>query len=251
MNVGVIKAPRSPGCKDKPLMTHTPAVPRAGAGENRRIEPAPAQQKGGTTLPCDYKLYPENWLSDIRPLILRRAGAIPEKGIEAKCEWCGVQNHTVASRSTEAQPNPTWVVLTIAHLDQDIEHNDPDNLAALCQKCHLLWDRPWHLINAGLTRDRHKNQPLLPTIDPEEWRQHVKEKQLTHSFNVLLGDEEMSMLSLMSNASSTNKSIVIRQAIKWRYMHELKTIPTCANGRACFVPHMHAQPAATPQGAKP
>lgn len=33
------------------------------------------------------------------------------------------------------------VVLTVAHLDHDEAHNDPSNLAALCQRCHLNHDR--------------------------------------------------------------------------------------------------------------
>jgi hypothetical protein len=44
------------------------------------------------------------------------------------------------------------VVLTVAHLDQVIEHGDDDNLAALCQRCHLQHDRPFNLAKAWLTR---------------------------------------------------------------------------------------------------
>jgi len=32
------------------------------------------------------------------------------------------------------------VVLTVAHLDYDIENNDYQNLKALCQKCHNRHD---------------------------------------------------------------------------------------------------------------
>lgn len=34
------------------------------------------------------------------------------------------------------------VVLTVAHLDHDESNNDPMNLAALCQRCHLRHDAP-------------------------------------------------------------------------------------------------------------
>jgi len=33
------------------------------------------------------------------------------------------------------------VVLTVAHLDHDEQNNDPANLRALCQRCHLSHDR--------------------------------------------------------------------------------------------------------------
>lgn len=34
----------------------------------------------------------------------------------------------------------TKVILTVAHLDHDEQHNDASNLAALCQRCHLKLD---------------------------------------------------------------------------------------------------------------
>lgn len=37
------------------------------------------------------------------------------------------------------------VVLATAHLDHDPRHNDDDNLAALCGRCHLAHDRPEHM----------------------------------------------------------------------------------------------------------
>jgi len=41
-------------------------------------------------------------------------------------------------------PPSTRVVLASAHLDHDPSNNDPANLAALCQRCHLAHDRPEH-----------------------------------------------------------------------------------------------------------
>ena len=38
----------------------------------------------------------------------------------------------------------TFVVLATAHLDHDTSNNAPRNLAALCQRCHMLHDRPEH-----------------------------------------------------------------------------------------------------------
>jgi len=46
-------------------------------------------------------------------------------------------------RALAKGPGTTPVVLTIAHLDQDRSNNDPYNLAALCQRCHLGFDATW------------------------------------------------------------------------------------------------------------
>lgn len=50
----------------------------------------------------------------------------------------------------------TRVVLTIAHLDHDKTNNDYDNLAALCQKCHLGIDLKHHMANARETNRKKK-----------------------------------------------------------------------------------------------
>ena len=91
-------------------------------------------------MPCDYSKYPVNWLTEIRPAILERA--------RHKCEFCAVHNY---------EPHPVTksrVVLTIAHLDHDITNSDPENLRALCQKCHNTHDGPKRARN----RARNKQQ---------------------------------------------------------------------------------------------
>ena len=45
----------------------------------------------------------------------------------------------------------TRVVLATAHLDHDPFNNVPDNLAALCQRCHILHDKAEHLRRHRLT----------------------------------------------------------------------------------------------------
>ena len=73
--------------------------------------------------------YPKNW-KQIREGILKRANN--------KCEFCGVDNHTM-----RLNPNPgkeARIILTIAHLDHTPENNDPQNLRALCQRCHNQYD---------------------------------------------------------------------------------------------------------------
>ena len=49
----------------------------------------------------------------------------------------------------------TRVVLASCHLDHDPGHNRPRNLAALCQRCHMIHDREEH----RRTRWRRAHQP--------------------------------------------------------------------------------------------
>ena len=83
-------------------------------------------------MPCDYKKYHPQW-KFIRVGILHRA--------ENKCELCNAPNY-----------KPHWktgskVVLTIHHIDYDINNNKPYNLLALCQRCHNKLDMPLRIKN--------------------------------------------------------------------------------------------------------
>lgn len=53
------------------------------------------------------------------------------------------------------------VILTLAHLDHDPTNNDPANLAALCQWCHLHQDRKQHAHNRRVTRAAKTGQAFL------------------------------------------------------------------------------------------
>lgn len=123
-------------------------------------------------MPCDYSKYPDNWLTEIRPLILMRA--------QDCCENCGVPNGVIVMRGitnparyeivgTDRSQLEDWqrdydyfkdamiedgllrpirIILTIVHLDHDTTHNHPENLAALCQRCHLRHDARSHARHA-------------------------------------------------------------------------------------------------------
>lgn len=73
--------------------------------------------------------YPKNW-KEIRASILQRAGN--------RCEFCGVENHTM--RLNLKTGKYAKIVLTIAHLSHIPEDCRPENLRALCQKCHNSYD---------------------------------------------------------------------------------------------------------------
>lgn len=132
-------------------------------------------------MPINYKDYPPNWKTEIRPAVLKRAGEILHpvtKYImqEAKCEHCGVENHRLIYRFgkekgdwelwPEGMESEAWtldgkkatkIILTIAHLDHDkINHQVKlERLAALCQKCHLGHDIHHHIRNRRNNKNKH------------------------------------------------------------------------------------------------
>lgn len=71
-----------------------------------------------------------------------------------RCKFCGAEN---------GKPNPTTgskVVLTVAHLNHDEADCRDENLAALCQKCHLTYDAQHHAENAKVTRAKKKAEAI-------------------------------------------------------------------------------------------
>jgi hypothetical protein len=45
----------------------------------------------------------------------------------------------------------TRVILAAAHLDHDPANSAPANPKSLCQRCHLIHDRPYHLAQRWLS----------------------------------------------------------------------------------------------------
>jgi hypothetical protein len=139
-------------------------------------------------MPMDRSRYPANW-EDISRRIRERAGN--------RCEWCGVPNGAWGYRDktgrfwTEEEiaqtdgdhpfnnyePKPLRIVLTVAHLGvtrpdgaSGDKHDKMDvrdeNLAALCQRCHINYDRDEHSANAAATRRRKREQAgQLPLME--------------------------------------------------------------------------------------
>ncbi len=135
--------------------------------------------------PCHYHDYPRNWRSEIRPRILRRAGEVRDHQgrilREARCEQCGVENHSVGVRDVHGRWHTgediaggslymddhdyrlTRIVLTVAHLDHDYRNPNvrDERLRAWCQRCHLRHDHAEHVEHARLTRERRSGQLVL------------------------------------------------------------------------------------------
>lgn len=120
--------------------------------------------------------YPTNW-KEIATSIKVRAGW--------KCETCGIEHHTYIVReqgnpalwryATEAEMTDedyaflriTYVFLTVHHIGvprpdgspgdmHDKMDCRPENLIALCQRCHLLADLDDHIARARQTRSAQK-----------------------------------------------------------------------------------------------
>ncbi len=129
--------------------------------------------------PENRKRYPKNWKTEIRPAILLRAedycecrGECGDDHYHERCKAPNgmliVRHRTVPADwvpwlldedlGTNLRGKPVKIVLTIAHLNHTPEDCRPENLLALCQRCHLRLDRFEHAKNAAETRRRRRNE---------------------------------------------------------------------------------------------
>lgn len=146
-------------------------------------------------MPCNYKRdYPADWKEISKRIRFERAGG--------KCEWCKKPNgwtiHCTRSGDWfdpqadcwmtvkgERWPDgvdpteddrPVKIVLTVAHLgtphadgvpgDKHNKHDVRDeNLAALCQSCHLRFDHADHIQHGKETRFNRRAAGLLLEVE--------------------------------------------------------------------------------------
>ena len=108
--------------------------------------------------PEDRDRYPANWREISDSIRFDRAGG--------ECECTGECGDTHprgrcraphGERIVRAKGRPSFwayavgdedqaikVILTVAHLDHTPENCEPENLRAMCQRCHLRYDRAHH-----------------------------------------------------------------------------------------------------------
>jgi len=67
--------------------------------------------------------------------------------------------------SPDADVRQIVIVLTIAHLDHTPENNSPENLRALCQRCHLRYDAKHHAKNGRETRRQKRSKDQQDLFD--------------------------------------------------------------------------------------
>jgi 5-methylcytosine-specific restriction endonuclease McrA len=118
-------------------------------------------------------LYPANWRDISMRVRFKRAGGRCQNckrphGQEIKClpdgRWFDPASGTWRSAQgrparwpdlIEAIGTRSWTVrLAAAHLDNQPWNSSLRNLRALCQRCHLAHDRPYHLARRRITYRR-------------------------------------------------------------------------------------------------
>lgn len=117
--------------------------------------------------------YPKDWPDISRRIRFGRAGGVCEgcgrpHGAMIRCladgRWFDARGNVWRSGRGRRARWPdledwsrlrlTRVVLAAAHLDHDPGNNRASNLRCLCQRCHLLHDRPHHLAQRRITYRR-------------------------------------------------------------------------------------------------
>ena len=117
-------------------------------------------------------LYPPDWKAISQRIRFQRAGG--------KCEQCGAPHLgwrrsdaeglffrtaeeavLFAVNTHEDDAAITRIVLTTAHLNHDPTDNSEENLAALCQRCHLAHDLKHHLESRRINREKASGQQRL------------------------------------------------------------------------------------------
>jgi hypothetical protein len=94
--------------------------------------------------------YPKDWRAISLRIRTERAGG--------RCEClgeCGRGTHDGRCPNLNGQAaygTGSKVILTVAHLDHTPENCDPANLRAMCQGCHLHYDKEHHRETAAATR---------------------------------------------------------------------------------------------------
>lgn len=141
-------------------------------------------------MPVNKKDYPPNW-----PELTREVKA----AAGWRCEWCNAPHKSVIRRKSPQDPvdwtavekvynktgipfqpdvrrrweptaNMSWarlryhgltrIILTTAHLDRNTKNNARENLAALCQRCHLRHDILQHIANRRYGRFHTREHQL-------------------------------------------------------------------------------------------
>lgn len=122
-------------------------------------------------MPMQRNKYPRNW-DKISLAVRTEAGW--------KCEWCEAPHMKVIRRADDGSfeivewvretnedlvefARMSWarlkfhgltrVIITTAHLDRNQANNARENLAALCQRCHLRYDIHQHIANRRYGRN--------------------------------------------------------------------------------------------------
>jgi hypothetical protein len=148
-----------------------PAAIGRRLGIARASESIVAAKGGAMPIRAEMRgFYPSDWPQISRRVRFERAGGLCQgcgrpHGEIVRClpdgRWFDSTSHTWRNRRGRparwpdlvetAQIRQTRVVLAAAHLDHDPRHNRLRNLKSLCQRCHMIHDRPHHLAQRRIT----------------------------------------------------------------------------------------------------
>ena len=108
-------------------------------------------------MPINYKTYCKDWKLRSKFIRFYRSNN--------KCEICGLPNYSFVNKITRElclpdEDDVIKIILTVAHLDHDINNNSFFNLKAMCQRCHLRYDSKHHAETRRLKKI-NKSQTLL------------------------------------------------------------------------------------------
>lgn len=100
--------------------------------------------------------YPPDWDSISRFIRFDRAGG------RCECDGrCGRGTHEGRCPNRHNEPaygTGSRVILTTAHLDHIPEHSEGSNLMAMCQACHLHYDRDHHAETRARAREERMSR---------------------------------------------------------------------------------------------
>jgi hypothetical protein len=167
--------------RSPPALPRNPQCPlrlRASRSSPRSLAPAcRPENRDEIAMPIRRELrplYPPHWRELSRHVRFERAGGRQRCGRRhltlVRClhdgRWFDDQAATWRDRRGRLARWPdlveatrfrmTRVVLAAAHLDGDPANNRMTNLRALCQRCHMLQDRPHHLAQRWITYRRRR-----------------------------------------------------------------------------------------------
>ncbi|UJL29955.1 hypothetical protein HZU38_05495 [Mycolicibacterium vanbaalenii] len=113
--------------------------------------------------PENRKRYPADWSEISLRIRFERA--------EGRCECegeCGRGTHVGRCPNVHRRPaygTGSTVVLTVAHLNHTPEDCRDENLRAMCQGCHLHYDRDHHAQTAARTRTAALEAQMAPMFE--------------------------------------------------------------------------------------
>lgn len=101
--------------------------------------------------------YPDDWALISARIRFVRAGARCE--CDGRCGsrdghlWNPIGEFRCVAHHMNPHPvTGSKVILTVAHLDHQPENCADENLMAMCQRCHLAYDRDHHAVTRAATK---------------------------------------------------------------------------------------------------